>query len=603
MKSSEKPTIIRISGALVVADNMRGAKMNEIVRVGKLGLVGEVIRLEEDKAYIQVYEDTSGLFVGEPVTRTGQPLTVTLGPGLLTQAFDGIERPLDVIRASRGDFVERGIDVPALDEEKKWDFKATKKKGDKVRRGDILGEIEETHSIVHKVMVPPNVKGSVFLTREDFEEEFVIKEVNSGEFTVKDTIAVLEDRDDNEYEITLSHKWPVRVPRPTLKKFPPNMPLITGTRILDFFFPVAMGGNAAIPGGFGTGKTVTEQTLAKYSLVDVVVYIGCGERGNEMTEVLVEFPELEDPLRGGPLMDRTILVINTSNMPVAAREASIYTGITLAEYYRDMGYNVLLLADSTSRWAEALREMSSRLEEMPGEEGYPTYLSSKLAEFYERTGRVITLGSDERIGSVSAVGAVSPPGGDFSEPVTQSTLRVVGGFWALDTDLAHRRHFPAINWLRSYTLYYNLIEDWFLENVDPEWTQLREWASEILQKDNSLQEIVSLVGPDALQDHERLILLAGRLIKDGFLQQNAFHEIDASCPPEKQAKMMRIIKKFYEMCEEALANGISVETIENLSEIETITRLKEVLPEEFDQKEKELIESLTAKLTPVKTAA
>ncbi len=600
---SEQARIARISGVLVVAENMRGARMNEIVKVGKLGLIGEVIRLQEDKAYIQVYEDTSGLFVGEPVERTGESLTVELGPGLLTQAFDGIQRPLDRIRALKGDFVERGVEVPALDREKKWDFEPTVKKGDQVRIGDILGEIQETHSIKHRVMVPPNLKGIVHLREEHWDEAFTVKEIRKGSFTVDDTVAVLTDAEGKDYEVKLAHKWPVRVPRPVRAKFPPNHPLVTGTRILDFFFPIALGGNAAIPGGFGTGKTVTEQTLAKYSLVDIVIYIGCGERGNEMTEVLVEFPELEDPYHGGALMDRTILVVNTSNMPVAAREASIYTGITLAEYYRDMGYNVLLLADSTSRWAEALREMSSRLEEMPGEEGYPTYLASKLAEFYERTGRVRALGTDERVGSVTAVGAVSPPGGDFSEPVTQSTLRVVGGFWALDTDLAHRRHFPAINWLRSYTLYYTHIEKWFLENVTPKWSELRTWASEILQKDAELQEIVLLVGPDALQDHERLTLETGKLIREGFLQQNAFHEIDASCPLPKQAGMMELIRTFYELGEQALAQGVPIEDIVSLPEIEEITRIKEVPPEEFDAKKREIEESLKQRLGLQKAAA
>ena len=600
---SEQARIARISGVLVVAENMRGARMNEIVKVGKLGLIGEVIRLQEDKAYIQVYEDTSGLFVGEPVERTGESLTVELGPGLLTQAFDGIQRPLDRIRALKGDFVERGVEVPALDREKKWDFEPTVKKGDQVRIGDILGEIQETHSIKHRVMVPPNLKGIVHLREEHWNEAFTVKEIRKGSFTVDDTVAVLTDSEGKDYEVKLAHKWPVRVPRPVRAKFPPNHPLVTGTRILDFFFPIALGGNAAIPGGFGTGKTVTEQTLAKYSLVDIVIYIGCGERGNEMTEVLVEFPELEDPYHGGALMDRTILVVNTSNMPVAAREASIYTGITLAEYYRDMGYNVLLLADSTSRWAEALREMSSRLEEMPGEEGYPTYLASKLAEFYERTGRVRALGTDERVGSVTAVGAVSPPGGDFSEPVTQSTLRVVGGFWALDTDLAHRRHFPAINWLRSYTLYYTHIEKWFLENVTPKWSELRTWASEILQKDAELQEIVLLVGPDALQDHERLTLETGKLIREGFLQQNAFHEIDASCPLPKQAGMMELIRTFYELGEQALAQGVPIEDIVSLPEIEEITRIKEVPPEEFDAKKREIEESLKQRLGLQKAAA
>ncbi len=599
---SNQARIARISGVLVVAENMRGARMNEIVKVGKLGLIGEVIRLQEDKAYIQVYEDTSGLFVGEPVERTGESLTVELGPGLLTQAFDGIQRPLDRIRALKGDFVERGVEVPALDRERKWTFQPTVQKGQKVRLGDVLGEIQETHSIKHRVMVPPNLKGVVHLRQEHWDEEFTVQEIRQGEFTVEDTVAVLRDAEGQDYEVRLAHRWPVRVPRPVRAKFPPNHPLVTGTRILDFFFPIALGGNAAIPGGFGTGKTVTEQTLAKYSLVDIVIYIGCGERGNEMTEVLVEFPELEDPYHGGALMDRTILVVNTSNMPVAAREASIYTGITLAEYYRDMGYNVLLLADSTSRWAEALREMSSRLEEMPGEEGYPTYLASKLAEFYERTGRVQTLGSDERVGSVTAVGAVSPPGGDFSEPVTQSTLRVVGGFWALDTDLAHRRHFPAINWLRSYTLYYTHIEKWFLENVSPKWSELRTWASEILQKDAELQEIVLLVGPDALQDHERLTLETGKLIREGFLQQNAFHEVDASCPLPKQAGMMELIRTFYELGEQALAQGTPIEEIVSLPEIEEITRIKEVPPEQFEAKKQEIEAGLRQRLGLQKAA-
>ncbi|MEO0299437.1 MAG: V-type ATP synthase subunit A [candidate division WOR-3 bacterium] len=570
----EKPVITRISGALVVAKNMRGARMNEIVRVGKEGLVGEIIRLKEDLAFIQVYEDTSGLFVGEPVERTGESLSVELGPGLLTTAFDGVQRPLQVLRDKVGDFIKRGVVANALDRNKKWNFEPLLKKGDEVWPGRIIGEVQETQSIRHRILVPPNVKPSR------------IKEIKSGSFTVEDVVCILEDGT----ELKLYHRWPVRVPRPFRKRLGPEKPLITGQRVLDFFFPIALGGNAAIPGGFGTGKTVTEQTLAKCSLVEVVIYIGCGERGNEMTEVLIEFPELDDPFhKGAPLMDRTILVVNTSNMPVAAREASIYVGITLAEYYRDMGYNVLLLADSTSRWAEALREISSRLEEMPGEEGYPPYLAAKLAAFYERTGRVIPLAGDEYEGSVTAVGAVSPPGGDFSEPVTQSTLRVVGALWALDTSLAYRRHYPAINWLRSYTLYFELMEKWFRENVAPDFPELRRWAGEVLQKNAELEEIVQLVGPDALEDHERLLLETGRIIRDGFLQQSAFDEVDYTCPLEKQYGMMKVIQKFFNTGEKALKEEIEIEKILNPELIDRIIRLKEKPIEEF-KTEKELVD-------------
>ncbi len=583
-----KPVIERISGALVVGKNMRGVKMNEIVRVGKLALIGEVIRLQEDRAYIQVYEDTSGLFVGEPIEPTGTSLAVELGPGLLSQAFDGIQRPLDVIREKKGDFVERGVEVPSLNPEKKWNFVPTVKKGDRVRLGSVLGEVQETHSLRHRVMVPPNLKGKTDLSPEDRAEEFEVVDIRAGTFTIHEPVAVLKDASGKTYEVAMAHRWPVRVARPIMEKERPVVPLITGQRILDFFFPIALGGNAAIPGGFGTGKTVTEQTLAKYSLVDVVVYIGCGERGNEMTEVLVEFPELEDPLRGGPLMDRTILVVNTSNMPVAAREASIYTGITLAEYYRDMGYNVLLLADSTSRWAEALREISSRLEEMPGEEGYPTYLGSKLAAFYERTGRVKTLSGEA--GSVTAVGAVSPPGGDFSEPVTQSTLRVVGALWALDTDLAHRRHFPAINWLRSYTLYTSLVDPWYRKEVAEDWSELRTWAGEVLQREAELQEIVLLVGPDALQDQERLLIETGKLIREGFLQQNAFHEVDASCSLKKQHTMITMIRQFYNDSQKALQQGVPIEEILKLPHLEQIIRFKETPEDQVESASQQLIQ-------------
>ncbi|MEN3045742.1 MAG: V-type ATP synthase subunit A [Candidatus Hydrothermales bacterium] len=570
----EKPVITRIAGSLVVAKNMRGAKMNEIVLVGKEGLVGEIIRLNEDLAYIQVYEDTSGLFVGEPVERTFESLSVELGPGLLGIAFDGIQRPLQNIRDSVGDFIRRGVKTFALNREKKWDFEPLLKRGDEVWPGRIIGEVQETQSIKHKILVPPYVKQSR------------IKEIRKGSFTVEDVICILEDNT----ELKLYHKWPVRVPRPFRKRLGPEKPLITGQRVLDFFFPISLGGNAAIPGGFGTGKTVTEQTLAKCSLVEVVIYVGCGERGNEMTEVLVEFPHLEDPFhKGAPLMDRTILVVNTSNMPVAAREASIYVGITLAEYYRDMGYNVLLLADSTSRWAEALREISSRLEEMPGEEGYPPYLAARLAAFYERTGRVVPLAGENLEGSVTAVGAVSPPGGDFSEPVTQSTLRVVGALWALDTSLAYRRHYPAINWLKSYTLYFELMEKWYRENVAKDFPELRKWASEMLQKNAELEEIVQLVGPDALDDHERLLLEVGRLIRDGFLQQSAFDEVDFTCPLEKQYGMMKVIEKFFIFGEKALKEGVEIERVLDPQLIDRIVRLKEKTLEEF-KKEKEILE-------------
>jgi len=580
--------IYRISGALVVAKGLEGVRMNEVVRVGEEKLVGEVIRIAEDLAFIQVYEDTSGLKVGEVVERTGEPLAVELGPGLLGQAFDGIQRPLDQIRALRGDFIERGVDIPALPRDKKWHFTPLVKTGDKVKMGSIIGDVQETKYLKHKIMVPPNLKANL-------DEEFEVVEIKVGEYTVWDTIAVLRDKEGKTYNISMAHKWPVRLARPSAKKLLPTVPLITGQRILDFLFPIALGGNAALPGGFGTGKTVTEQSLAKHSLVDVVIYIGCGERGNEMTEVLVEFPELTDPKTGGPLMDRTILVVNTSNMPVAAREASIYTGITLAEYYRDMGYNVLLLADSTSRWAEALREMSSRLEEMPGEEGYPTYLASRLAAFYERTGRVVSLSGE--IGSVTAVGAVSPPGGDFSEPVVQSTLRVVGGFWALDSSLARSRHYPAINWNISYTLYYDLVKGWFEKEVSEEWTPLRTWMMEVLQKDRELQDIVQLLGPDALQDDQRVLLETARIIKLAFLQQNAFHEIDASSSPKKTFLIAKAIKSAYEtFMYYTREKGFDPKNIPTLPAVESIIRLKELKDSEVESAIDKISEELRVHL-------
>ncbi len=536
--------IYRISGPLVVAEGLK-AKMYDVCKVGEEGLMGEVVGIVGEKVLIQVYEDTSGVRPGEKVVNTGMPLSVELGPGLLKSIYDGVQRPLPVLREMSGDFIARGLEAPALDRKKKWDFKPTVKKGDKVKGGQIIGVVQETDIIEHKILVPPNVP------------ERTVVEVYEGSFTVEDTIAVLDDGT----ELKLYHKWPVRVPRPYVEKLPPEVPLLTGQRILDIFFPIAKGGTAAIPGGFGTGKTVTQHQLAKWADAHVVVYIGCGERGNEMTEILEEFPELIDPRTGKPLMERAVLVANTSNMPVAAREASVYTGITIAEYYRDMGYDVALQADSTSRWAEAMREMSGRLEEMPGEEGYPAYLASRLAEFYERAGRVKTLAGN--VGSVSVVGAVSPPGGDFSEPVTQNTLRIVKVFWALDSKLAARRHFPAINWLTSYSLYAETLQEWFRQRF-PEWPEIRRWMMEVLQEEANLQEIVMLVGKDALPDKQRVLLEIARYIREFILLQYAYHEVDTYCPPEKMYDMMKAIKELADIFYKALEMGRTVEEIENV---------------------------------------
>jgi len=571
--------IVRISGPLVIADQMTGAKMLDIVRVGKLGLVGEIIRLAGDSASIQVYEDTSGLYVGEPVTSTGMPLRVELGPGLLGSIFDGIERPLPDIRRERGDFISRGILLSALSREKRWDFQPKAKVGDEVVGGDILGEVQETHALVHRVLVPPTVKGKLV-------------EIKAGSFTVDEPLGHLEDGT----ELRLAHYWPVKLPRPVRSKLRPEQPFITGQRILDTLFPIAMGGTAIIPGGFGTGKTVLEQTLAKYSAADIIVYVGCGERGNEMADVLTEFPHLEDPKHGGPLMQRTILVVNTSNMPVAAREASVYTGITLAEYYRDMGYDVAVMADSTSRWAEAMREISSRLEEMPGEEGFPTYLSTRLANFYERAGRSVCLGTQERLGSVTVVGAVSPPGADFSEPVTQSSLRIAGALWALDTALAYRRHFPAINWNRSYSLYFNQLRPWYDQNVSPEWAECRRRIQELLQKDTELQEVVQLVGPDALQDAERLILEAGRMIREDFLQQHAFSAVDASCPLWRQLALAKGVLRYYDLAQKALEAHVPVRQLVELPVREDFTRLKDLNHDEFKVKYEEIMREMESSI-------
>ena len=554
MEIKAKGEIYRVSGPVVTAEGI-SPRMYDVVLVGHEKLMGEVIRLEGDKSTIQVYEDTSGIMPGEPVENTGESLSVELGPGLLRSIYDGIQRPLPVLRDSMGDYILRGVTAPGLDHTVKWDFKATAKAGDEVNGGDILGTVQETPTIVHKILVPPKVSGK-------------IKSIKKGKYTVDEVIGTLEDGT----ELRLMHKWPVREPRPFSRKHPPDIPLVTGTRILDGLFPIAKGGTAAIPGGFGTGKTVTQQTLAKWSDAQIVVYVGCGERGNEMTEVLTEFPHLKDPKTGGPLMDRTILIANTSNMPVAAREASVYTGITLAEYYRDQGYDVSLMADSTSRWAEAMREISSRLEEMPGEEGYPAYLASRLSEFYERAGRVETMAGDD--GSVTVIGAVSPAGGDFSEPVTQNTLRIVKVFWALDSKLAQKRHFPAINWLTSYSLYNRVLGDWYSENASEKWSDNIATTMAILQEESELQEIVQLVGSDALPEDQQLTLEVARLLREFYLQQNAFHDVDTYCKLNVQAEFLDVILYYKELAEAALASVISVPNLTGIPVLEELGRSK-----------------------------
>lgn len=582
--------IIKISGPAVVAGGMSGAKMYDMVRVGIIGLIGEIIRLDGDTAFIQVYEETSGLFIGELVESTEEPLVVELGPGLLGGIFDGIQRPMEVAERyghkgspglplpngiqisleaeekQSGHFISRGIIADKLSRKRLWHFSPNVKKGASVQEGDVLGVVKEKGHLMHKILVPPGVSG-------------VVSEVREGDFIVTDTVVVLEDG----RELSMMHKWPVKMPRPCKRKLSLGEPFITGQRIFDFLFPVALGGSAIIPGGFGTGKTVVEQSLSKYSNADIIVYVGCGERGNEMADVLTEFPRLQDPKTGGPLMDRTILIVNTSNMPIAAREASIYTGITMAEYYRDMGYNVALMADSTSRWAEALREISSRLEEMPGEEGFPTYLSTRIATFYERSGKVECLGSDKSVGSITVVGAVSPPGGDFSEPVTQSSMRVSGALWALDSNLAYSRHYPAINWHKSYTLYYKAMKKWYEENVSSEWDGFRNRITQILQEDAELQEVVQLVGPGALQDAERLTLETARMVRESFLQQSAFSPTDASCSLDKQYKMLKILLLFYELSKEKIEREFSIDILIGLPVMEEISRLKEVPEEEFSE--------------------
>ncbi|MFR7760335.1 MAG: V-type ATP synthase subunit A [Peptoniphilus grossensis] len=557
MKSGK---IIKVSGPLVVASGMEDANVYDVVEVSKDKLIGEVIEMRGDKASIQVYEETTGIGPGDEVYTTGAPLSVELGPGMIEQMFDGIQRPLVGLRDEAGDFLKRGVTVNPLNREKKWEFKKVAKVGDSVEAGDILGTVEETAVVTHKIMVPNGIKGK-------------IKDIKEGSFTVEETIAVIET-EKGEENLTMIQKWPVRKGRPYKKKVDPKEPLVTGQRVIDTFFPITKGGTAAIPGPFGSGKTVVQHQLAKWADAQIVVYVGCGERGNEMTDVLMEFPELMDPITGQSIMKRTVLIANTSNMPVAAREASIYTGITISEYFRDMGYSVAMMADSTSRWAEALREMSGRLEEMPGDEGYPAYLGSRIAEFYERAGRVIVNGSEEREGALSVIGAVSPPGGDISEPVTQNTLRIVKIFWKLDYDLSYQRHFPAINWIDSYSLYQSKIDKYLDENVDRRFSKLRKRSMALLQEETSLLEVVRLVGRDTLSDEDQVKLDTTKSIREDFLQQNAFHDVDTFCPLEKQFKMLDTILYFYDKCQEALEKGVYFSEIEKLDVKENIARMK-----------------------------
>ena len=567
-----KGKITRVSGPLVEAKGLSDANIYDVVEVSKDKLIGEIIEMRGDVANIQVYEETTGIGPGDEVVSTGSPLSVELGPGLLERMYDGIQRPLEKLELMAGEFLKRGVTAPPLDREKIWEFKAEKEIGDEVIPGDILGTVDETSVINHKIMVPNGISGK-------------IKEIKDGEFTVEDTVAVIETKDGDK-KLNMIQKWPVRSPRPYNRKLDPDTPLITGQRVIDTFFPVAKGGAASIPGPFGSGKTVIQHQIAKFADADVVIYVGCGERGNEMTDVLDEFPELIDPKTGESIMKRTVLIANTSNMPVAAREASVYTGITLAEYYRDMGYSVALMADSTSRWAEALREMSGRLEEMPGDEGFPAYLASRIADFYERSGKVIVNGQVEKEGSLSVIGAVSPPGGDLSEPVTQATLRIVKVFWGLDYDLSYQRHFPAINWLNSYSLYQDKMDSYIDKTVDEKFSKNRMRAMSLLQQESSLQEIVRLIGRDGLSDDDKLKLDVTKSLREDFLQQNAFHETDAFCPMEKQDLMLDTILYFYDKSLEALSDGANLDRLEELEVKEKITRLKLIKDEnleEFDQ--------------------
>lgn len=575
--------IRKIAGPLIIADGMNEANMYDVVHVSSERLTGEVIEMHGDAASIQVYEETSGLKPGDTVETTGEPLSVELGPGLIGGIYDGIQRPLTKIMEICGNSLKRGVSVASVDRDKRWKFEPAVKVGDDVINGDIIGTVKETPVVSHKIMVPYGISGK-------------IREIKSGEFTVSDTVAVIET-ESGEREVTMLQKWPVRRGRPYRKKLPLSVPLITGQRVIDAFFPIAKGGVAAVPGPFGSGKTVIQHQLAKWAEADIVVYIGCGERGNEMTDVLNEFPELKDPKTGASLMQRTVLIANTSDMPVAAREASIYTGITIAEYFRDMGYSVALMADSTSRWAEALREMSGRLQEMPGEEGYPAYLGSRLAQFYERAGQVTALGSDERTGALSVIGAVSPPGGDISEPVSQATLRIVKVFWGLDSNLAYKRHFPAINWLNSYSLYLTGLSEWFSENVSADWMEYRQQMMLILQEEAELEEIVKMVGMDALSPEDRLKMETARSIREDFLHQNSFHEIDTYTSPEKQLYMMRLILDFHEQAQQALNRGTEIDKILKLEVREKIGRYKYTPNENIKQAYKEIEREIGSELS------
>ena len=581
---SSKGTIKKVAGPLVIAEGMRDANMYDVVRVSRQRLLGEIIEMHGDQASIQVYEETSGLGPGEPVESMDVPMAVELGPGLISSIYDGIQRPLDDIMAISGNNLKRGVEVPSLKRDKKWTFVPVAKVGDQVAAGDVLGTVQETIIVTQKIMVPYGIEGTV-------------KEIREGDFTVTDTVAVIATKDGDK-ALTMMQKWPVRKGRPYKEKLPPATPLVTGQRVVDTFFPIARGGVAAVPGPFGSGKTVIQHQLAKWAEADIVVYIGCGERGNEMTDVLNEFPELKDPKTGQSLMERTVLIANTSDMPVAAREASIYTGITIAEYFRDMGYSVALMADSTSRWAEALREMSGRLEEMPGEEGYPAYLGSRLAQFYERAGQVVTLGSEGRTGALSVIGAVSPPGGDISEPVSQATLRIVKVFWGLDSSLAYKRHFPAINWLTSYSLYLDSMGKWFDENVSSDWMTNRQKMMSLLQDEAELDEIVKMVGMDALSAGDRLKMEAARSIREDFLHQNSFHEIDTYSSLKKQLLMMRLVVAYYEQSKDALGRNADIQDLIKLPVRERIGRFKytheDRLDEEYESVSADLAKEIVA---------
>ncbi len=578
-----KGTINKVAGPLVIAKGMRDANMFDVVRVSEQRLIGEIIEIHGDEASIQVYEETSGLGPGEPVESTGMPLSVELGPGLIGSIFDGIQRPLVDIMNATGNSLTRGVEIPSLNRTKKWEFTPSVSVGDTVLEGDIIGHVLETEIVSHKIMLPKNVSGKIV-------------SINKGEFLITDTVAVVEKNDGSTVNVPMMQQWPVRVGRPYKKKLSPTMPLVTGQRVIDTLFPIAKGGVASVPGPFGSGKTVVQHQLAKWAEADIIVYIGCGERGNEMTDVLNEFPELKDPKTGHSLMERTVLIANTSDMPVAAREASIYVGITIAEYFRDMGYSVALMADSTSRWAEALREMSGRLEEMPGEEGYPAYLGSRLAQFYERAGRVISLGSDEREGTLSVIGAVSPPGGDISEPVSQATLRIVKVFWGLDSNLAYRRHFPAINWLTSYSLYTDNLGKWFNSNVNDEWMALRTRIMRLLSDEAELDEIVKLVGMDALSAPDRLKLEAARSIREDFLHQDAFHEVDTYTSLDKQFMMMELVLKYFDISLEALDKGVNVEKLVNIPVRERIGRFKYVVSDKIKGEYDDIISTLNKEI-------